>query len=824
MNRTAPAVAVIVPSYGHPSLMIDAVESALRQEGALPFGIVLVNDGCSLRQTDSTCRAYARAHADRILYVHKTNGGLSSARNRGIAVALQAWPQLDAFYFLDADNRLSPRLLEKSYAQLQAHPEADWVFPDFLMFGSQNDYLDSGGPFNRLQFLMQNYCDAASLVRRRVFDAGSRFDETMKLGFEDWDFWLQCVQAGRIGVHGHALGFLYRKRPESMLANSGRDYPQIVGSIRRKHAALFNLRQAMTLAAKEFPRFAVYHPETGEVAFTSDWQKLERLTWSEFTRRLRRWRDSRRVEHCPATVIVAPEAALALLRERGLTANLLWLLEADLEDHPLAGLHISQGVGVSPRTRMSDSLLTPLSSCTETHLCAIRLEHLEQCLHGPDAESWDSLRAPAAGVRWLHLEHSGRPRDLRPTALEELRELVELHRSAYRKTPVMTMVPPRRTMRPPFEPDTIIRNVFQTPLPPPVRLPPGTRSVGFLVPDGEAGAAVGQLARLVQARGWRTHLFVAGGELNFAGPFDSTHLVPDVRLQTPARLVSLMGTMDAVVSCRCELFHTAAGELKRLGVKLMSYLQGPDGGPDERPHSAIDYEHALHKLLAVSKRQATWLAAWGVPREKIIELPLGPGLSVPDVRIEQALAERAQRTPGEPLRVLCELNEPSAPLLERLARLVRGFPAEWRFLSYPPSVPPAGTAAAWEPLAPHWHTLSTNSHSRTGHYAWADVLLAPETSPSPLTLLDAQQLGCVPVATGTTAVEDVIEADRTGFLIKDAEWTDTVVARLNRLQVGRAALLVVARQGAEHARGRGWEKNAAAWIGCLEGWFGGQGG
>src|SRR5437870_1558534 len=106
MNRAAPVLAVVLPNYGHPSLMIDAVESTLRQECSLPFGIVLVNDGCPLRQTDHVCRAYARAHPERILYVHKANGGLSSARNRGVSVALQVWPGVEAFYFLDADNRL----------------------------------------------------------------------------------------------------------------------------------------------------------------------------------------------------------------------------------------------------------------------------------------------------------------------------------------------------------------------------------------------------------------------------------------------------------------------------------------------------------------------------------------------------------------------------------------------------------------------------------------------------------------------------------------------------------------------------------------------
>ncbi len=397
MKSTDPVLAVVLPSYGHPSLMIDAIESALRQQTALSFRVVLVNDGCPLQQTDQVCRAYARAHPDRVLYVHKANGGLSSARNRGVAVALQTWPNIDAFYFLDADNRLSPRLLEKSYEHLLANPDVDWVFPDVLMFGSENSYHDSSGPFTRLQFLMQNYCDAASLVRRRVFDRGLSYDEAMRLGYEDWEFWLHCIRNGFKGIHGHAVGFLYRKRPESMLANSWRDNAQIVSYVRRKHATLFNPRHANELAAEEFPRFAIYHRETGDVSMSSDLQSVERLRWHEFARRLRRWRSSRRVEHSPATVVLGSEDALTLLRERGLAANLLWLLEFDLEDHPLAILRIRQEFGIASHSRLTEGLTIDLADSGEAHLCVVRREARAGKRPAPSAHA--GARLPQAPPR-----------------------------------------------------------------------------------------------------------------------------------------------------------------------------------------------------------------------------------------------------------------------------------------------------------------------------------------------------------------------------------------------------------------------------------------
>ncbi|WP_163981122.1 glycosyltransferase family A protein, partial [Raoultella ornithinolytica] len=61
--------------------------------------------------------------------------GLSGARNLGIAAALEAWPQAEALYMLDADNRLAPGALAAGRRVLAADPEIAFVYPQLVKFG-----------------------------------------------------------------------------------------------------------------------------------------------------------------------------------------------------------------------------------------------------------------------------------------------------------------------------------------------------------------------------------------------------------------------------------------------------------------------------------------------------------------------------------------------------------------------------------------------------------------------------------------------------------------------------------------------------------------
>src|SRR3569623_3820382 len=113
MNASDFLVCVMIPCYGEAGVLPEAVCSVLRQE--FPCSLVLINDGCPQEETHQFCLRVRDAHPDRILYLHQTNRGVSSARNAGIKLALRAWPALEAVFFLDQDNRLGPFTLRRLY-------------------------------------------------------------------------------------------------------------------------------------------------------------------------------------------------------------------------------------------------------------------------------------------------------------------------------------------------------------------------------------------------------------------------------------------------------------------------------------------------------------------------------------------------------------------------------------------------------------------------------------------------------------------------------------------------------------------------------------
>ena len=103
----APRLAIVIPVYKHSVLMSEAVESALAQQADFGIAIIIVDDGCPFPETETIGTTYAAAH-DNVFYVRKPNGGLSSARNYGVDFAIDLLPDLEAVYFLDADNRITP--------------------------------------------------------------------------------------------------------------------------------------------------------------------------------------------------------------------------------------------------------------------------------------------------------------------------------------------------------------------------------------------------------------------------------------------------------------------------------------------------------------------------------------------------------------------------------------------------------------------------------------------------------------------------------------------------------------------------------------------
>ncbi|WP_315103252.1 glycosyltransferase family 2 protein [Capnocytophaga sputigena] len=87
---------IVIPVYNVAPYLRECVDSVLAQEFT-DYEIILVDDG-STDNSPNICDEYAETHTQ-IKVIHKTNGGLSDARNFGIKEA-----QGDYLIFLDSDD------------------------------------------------------------------------------------------------------------------------------------------------------------------------------------------------------------------------------------------------------------------------------------------------------------------------------------------------------------------------------------------------------------------------------------------------------------------------------------------------------------------------------------------------------------------------------------------------------------------------------------------------------------------------------------------------------------------------------------------------
>lgn len=102
-----PDVSVIVPIYNVDMYLKRCIDSIINQI-LTNIEIILVNDG-SLDTSPQICDDYARSDS-RIKVIHKKNGGLSDARNAGIAVSTGRY-----LAFIDSDDYVDPSYLAVLY-------------------------------------------------------------------------------------------------------------------------------------------------------------------------------------------------------------------------------------------------------------------------------------------------------------------------------------------------------------------------------------------------------------------------------------------------------------------------------------------------------------------------------------------------------------------------------------------------------------------------------------------------------------------------------------------------------------------------------------
>lgn len=137
---TGKLISVIVPVYKVEKYLEKCVDSIISQTYD-NLEIILVNDG-SPDKCPHICDRYKETDG-RIKVIHKENGGLSSARNAGLAMCSGEY-----IAFIDSDDCIAEDYIEKLYSAMETE-NADIAICDFLYTGLLAQYNKK---YNSLRF------------------------------------------------------------------------------------------------------------------------------------------------------------------------------------------------------------------------------------------------------------------------------------------------------------------------------------------------------------------------------------------------------------------------------------------------------------------------------------------------------------------------------------------------------------------------------------------------------------------------------------------------------------------------------------------------
>jgi glycosyltransferase involved in cell wall biosynthesis len=225
-----PLVSVVIPCYNDGYYLDDSV-SSVKSQAFTDIEIIIVNDGST---DEATLQKLKSFNDPGITVLHKENGHLSSARNHGIQHA-----KGQIVVTLDADDRFEETFIEKGINALKADNSIGAVTCYLKSFGLKKyKWKPLGGDIKN--FLYRQESCASAMFRKECWEKTGGYDEQMKNGYEDWEFWIRLTSSGwKVHVLKEYL-LNYRVTEKSMLLTESEPKREaIVNYIMEKHKELY---------------------------------------------------------------------------------------------------------------------------------------------------------------------------------------------------------------------------------------------------------------------------------------------------------------------------------------------------------------------------------------------------------------------------------------------------------------------------------------------------------------------------------------------------------------------------------------------------------
>lgn len=205
-----PETTVLVPCYNYAAYLSECLESILSQTYK-DFEVIVLND-CSTDNTEEVAKSFSDS---RIRYIrNERNLGNIDNFNKGIRLSS---PQAKYLCLISADDKYSPRFLEKAVDKFKRYPEVGMVYPQIVFISEEGKELSRG--FHRIPhrkdfkgkelgklLLSVNHIPSFSIARKECWLEAGPFDIGSK-NAGDWLIWLEIARNWESCFINEYLGF-----------------------------------------------------------------------------------------------------------------------------------------------------------------------------------------------------------------------------------------------------------------------------------------------------------------------------------------------------------------------------------------------------------------------------------------------------------------------------------------------------------------------------------------------------------------------------------------------------------------------------------------
>ena len=256
-----PTITIIIPCYNDFQYIEQSVQSALNQ--TYPnIEVIVVDDGSNVE----TKTVLKKIEPKISQLITQENQGQSTARNIGIQAA-----KGEFILVLDSDDYFEPSFCEESVAVFSTDASIKIVTCQATLLFSDDKkelYIPNGGDIK--SFMYGNCALGTSMFKKEDWKIVSGYDETMRSGFEDWEFFIRLLKSGGTAFVIQKPLYTYRKREASTTTRANKARYDLLHFIFTKHKDLY---------VSDFENFTTFLLDKIQQAETSKLKYKEKIDY-----------------------------------------------------------------------------------------------------------------------------------------------------------------------------------------------------------------------------------------------------------------------------------------------------------------------------------------------------------------------------------------------------------------------------------------------------------------------------------------------------------------------------------------------------------------